>query len=65
MELEPLKLIIITLPYGPKIGASTFKKLEVSAVHLMFNCCEVEFFNIRAVSLKLVLNKVHVAWKYS
>ena len=24
----------ITLPYGPKIGASTFKKLEVSAVHL-------------------------------
>ena len=26
--------IEITLPYGPKIGASTFKKLEVSAVHL-------------------------------
>ena len=26
--------IEITLPYGPKSGASTFKKLEVSAVHL-------------------------------
>ena len=59
--------IEITLLYGPKIGASTFKKLEVSAVHLKFNYSEVEFFNIRAViiSLKLVLNRVQVAWKYS
>ena len=60
--------IEITLPYGPKIGASTFKKLEVSAVNTWkFNYSEVEFFKIHAVSLKLVnvLNMVQIAWKYS
>ena len=30
-----------------------------------FNYSEVEFFKIRAVSLKLVLIMVQIAWKYS
>jgi len=36
MKVHGAWTIEITLPYGPKIGASTFKKLaiEVSAVHV-------------------------------
>ena len=51
--------IEITLPYnyGPKIGASTFKKLEVSAVHL-----KVQLF--RSGIFQNLCNKLEISSQY-
>ena len=51
--------IEITLPNGPKIGASTFKKLEVSAVHL-----KVQLFEFRSGIFQNLCSKLEISSQY-